>query len=181
MRESSLRLVQVASLSRVKNQRLLLDALAIAAADVEVHLDLVGEDTLGGELQRHAEQIGVANRVTFHGFVPQEGLRPILANADAYVQTSLHEAAGVAVLEAAAQRLPVIGTRVGYVADWAPDCALAIESPDPAVLAAAIVALHRDRPAAVARAARARAWVLERDAPWVAQRFDDLYAATLAR
>ena len=181
MRESSVRLIQVASLSRVKNQRLVIDALPMVAADVEVSLDLVGEDTLGGELQRHAETAGVSNRVTFHGFLPQDQLRPLLVNADLYVQSSLHEAAGVSVLEAAAHGLPVIGTRVGYVADWAPDRALAIDSPDPAAMAAAIVALRQNRPGAVAMAARARAWALERDAPWVAQQFDNLYSSTLAR
>jgi glycosyltransferase involved in cell wall biosynthesis len=178
MRESSLRLLQVASLSRVKNQRLLIDALAIVAADVEVHLDLVGEDTLGGELQRHAAAIGVSKRVTFHGFVPHDQLRPILANADVYVQTSLHEAAGVAVLEAAAHGLPVIGTRAGYVADWAPGCATAIDSPNAAALASAIVALHNNRGEAVAMSARARHWVMAHDARWVARQFNDLYGST---
>ena len=181
MRESSLRIVQVGSLSRVKNQRLLIDALPIIAADVEVHLDLVGEDTLGGELQQYAERIGVAHRVTFHGFVPQDQLRPILANADLYVQSSLHEAAGVSVLEAAAYGLPVIGTRAGYVADWSPHRALAIDAPDATAIAAAVMALHNDRTGAMAMAARARAWVLERDARWVAQQFEDFYAATRAR
>ena len=179
MRESSLRLLQVASLSRVKNQRLLIDALSIVAADVEAHLDLVGEDTLGGELQQHAEKIGVAHRVTFHGFVPQDQLRPIFANADLYVQSSRHEAAGVSVLEAAAHGLPVIGTRAGYVADWSPDRALAISAPDAAAIAAAIAALHNDRSEATAMAARAREWVLAHDARWVAQQFDELYTTTL--
>lgn len=181
MRESSLRLLQIASLSRVKNQRLLIDALAILAPDLEVHLDLVGEDTLGGELQRHAETAGVSARVTFHGFVPQDQLRPILANADLYVQTSLHEAAGVSVLEAAAHGLPVIGTRVGYVADWAPDRAIAIDSADARLLASAVRALHHTRDDAVTMAARARAWVLERDAHWVAAQFAGLYTAMRAR
>ena len=49
-----LTLVQVASLSRVKNQQMLIDALAIVRQSIDARLDLVGEDTLGGELQRHA-------------------------------------------------------------------------------------------------------------------------------
>jgi glycosyltransferase involved in cell wall biosynthesis len=175
MREASLRIVQVASLSRVKNQRLLIDAVAMLAASIKVHLDLVGEDTLDGELQRLAEARGIANRVTFHGFVPHDGLRPIFANADLYVQSSLHEAAGVSVLEAAAHGVPVLGTRVGYLADWSPDRALTIDSPDAATLAAAIDALHHDRGAAQARASQARAWALQHDADYVARQFDELY------
>ena len=181
MRETSLRIVQVASLSRVKNQRLLIDAAALLAPSMKLHLDLVGEDTLDGELQRHAAAAGVASRVTFHGFVPQEGLRPILANADLYVQSSLHEAAGVSVLEAAAHGVPVLGTRVGYLADWSPDRALAIDTPDAATLAAAIDALHHDRGAVAARSARARAWSLQHDAHHAAQRLDDLYRTTTTR
>ena len=44
----------MASLSRVKNQRLLIDAFRIVREKVDAHLDLVGEDTLNGELQQHA-------------------------------------------------------------------------------------------------------------------------------
>lgn len=175
MREASLRIVQVASLSRVKNQRLLIDAVAMLAPSIKVHLDLVGEDTLGGELQRLAEARGIANRVTFHGFVAQGGVRPILANADLYVQSSLHEAAGVSVLEAAAHGVPVLGTRVGYLADWSPDRAVTIDAPDAEGLAAAIDALRHDRSETAARAARARAWTLQHDVGYAARRFDDLY------
>lgn len=178
MRDTSLRIVQVASLSRVKNQRLLIDAASILATSMKVYVDLVGEDTLGGELQQHVTAKGLANRVTVHGFVPQEGVRPILANADLYVQSSLHEAAGVAVLEAAAHGLPVLGTRVGYLADWSPERALTIDAPDPAKLAAAIEASHHDRGAAAARAARARSWALHHDARYAAQRFEELYRDT---
>ncbi len=134
----ALRLVQVASLSRVKNQRLLIDAVSILQPSIDVRLDLVGEDTLGGELQRHAAERGVANRVTFHGFVPQDRLTPLLQGADVYVQTSLHEAAGVSVLEAAAAGLPIVGTRAGYVADWSTDRAIAIDDFTAEALARAV-------------------------------------------
>jgi glycosyltransferase involved in cell wall biosynthesis len=179
MREASLRLIQVASLSRVKNQRLLIDTLPALAASINVHLDLVGEDTLGGELQRQAAATGHAGRVTFHGFVPQEGLRPLLANADLYVQSSLHEAAGVSVLEAAAHGVPVIGTGVGYVADWSPDRALTIEAPNAEQLSTAIYATFHNRAETAARAARARAWALEHDASFAAQQFEALYVNNL--
>jgi glycosyltransferase involved in cell wall biosynthesis len=177
----SLKLLQVASLSRVKNQRLLIDALARVAPAIDARLDLVGEDTLGGELQRHATAIGVGNRVRFHGFKTRAELAPFYSAADIYVQSSLHEAAGVSVLEAAAAGVPVIGTRAGYVADWAPDRATAIDSPNADTMADAIVALHGDPSRAGAIAAQARAWALERDASWVATRFETLYRDTAAR
>lgn len=176
-----LQLLQVASLSRVKNQRLLIDALARVAAAIDADLDLVGEDTLGGELQRHAMATGVGARVRFHGFKTREELAPFYAAADFYVQSSLHEAAGVSVLEAAAAGIAVIGTRAGYVADWAPERAITVDPPTAEVMADAIVALHRDPARANAIAHNAKAWVLDRDAYWVAARFETLYRETASR
>jgi glycosyltransferase involved in cell wall biosynthesis len=170
-----IRLLQVASLSRVKNQRMLIDALVIVRQSLDARLDLVGEDTLGGELQRHAMHRGVAESVRFHGFAPQDRLAAIFADADLYVQSSLHEAAGVSVLEAAAAGLPIVGTRVGYIADWASDRAVAIDTIDAPTMAQAILALHADPSRARAMAARAQAWALEHHASWAADRFAALY------
>jgi glycosyltransferase involved in cell wall biosynthesis len=180
-RTTPLLLIQVATLSRVKNQRLLIDVVATLGRTTDVHVNLVGEDTLRGELQRHAAARGISDRITFSGFVPRDRLPENLQRADFYVQTSRHEAAGVSVLEAAAHGVPVIGTRVGYIADWALDRAVAVDSPDAAALADAIVALHNDRAAAAAMAERARRWVLERNVSWVALQCEDLYSATLSR
>ncbi len=172
---SVFRLLQVASLSRVKNQQLAIDAVALLSQRMNVHLDLVGEDTLGGELQASAREIGVADRVVFHGFVPQDKLPPLFGRADLYVQTSLHEAAGVSVLEAACSGVPVIGTRVGYVADWASDCAVAIGRATPQALAGAIDELLRDADRRQALASAARAWAVDHDADWTAAEFERLY------
>lgn len=173
--KNTLTLVQVASLSRVKNQRMLIDALAICRQSIDARLDLVGEDTLGGELRRRAAAKGVAESVRFHGFVPQDRLGTILAEADLYVQSSLHEAAGVSVLEAAAAGLAIVGTPVGFVADWASDRALAIETMSASAMARAILALHANPSRARAMAAKAQAWALAHHASWVADRFADLY------
>ena len=169
-------LLQVASLSRVKNQQMLIDALAIVRQSIDARLDLVGEDTLGGELQRRALEKGLGDNVRFIGFAPQDRLAAIFADADLYVQSSLHEAAGVSVLEAAAAGLPIVGTRVGYVADWASDRALAIETIDASSMAQAILALHADPSRARAMAAQAQAWALDHHASWVADRFASLYS-----
>ena len=173
-----LRLLQVASLSRVKNQRLLIDALPIIRNTIDAHVDLVGEDTLGGELQRHAGRLGVADHVTFHGFVPQDGLDPFYGSADIYIQTSLHEAAGVSVLEAAAAGVAVVGTRAGYIADWAPERAIAIDTATPASLAAAILETPARSPTV---ALRGHEWSSRHHASWAATQFEALYADALTR
>jgi glycosyltransferase involved in cell wall biosynthesis len=119
--------------------------------------------------------IGVAGSVRFFGFAPQDRLAAIFAGADLYVQSSLHEAAGVSVLEAAASGLPIAGTRMGHIADWAPDRALAIDTIDAPSMAQAILALRADPSRARAMAVKAQAWALEHHVSWTAGRFAALY------
>jgi glycosyltransferase involved in cell wall biosynthesis len=178
--DDQFRIVQVASLSRVKNQRLLIDALPIVREKAGAHLDLVGEDTLGGELQRRAETIGVAGHVTFHGFLPQSRVIEILENSDLYVQSSLHEAAGVSVLEAAAAGVPTVGTLAGYVADWSPSKAMALGDAIPESLADAILAMYADPDRRRSMAALARTVSIAHDAAWSAAQFDRLYRSLKA-
>src|SRR5262245_5557708 len=66
------RLIRVGSMNAVKDYPTLLRALALLPIDV--HLDIVGEDTLGGATQALAARIGVADRVTFHGWQPTDRL-----------------------------------------------------------------------------------------------------------
>lgn len=169
------RIIQVASLSRVKNQRLLIDALKIVREKVDARLDLVGEDTLNGELQRHASAIGLDDHVRFHGFLPHARVIELLQQSDLYVQSSLHEAAGVSVLEAAAAGLPTVGTRAGYVADWAPLKATALGDAIPESLADAILTAHADPDGRRSIARAAHAFALAQDAAYSAARFDELY------
>jgi glycosyltransferase involved in cell wall biosynthesis len=174
------RLVQVASLSHVKNQRLLLDALRIVREKVDAKLDLVGEDTLNGLLQQHAASLGVDPHVTFHGFLPQDRVLDVLATADLYVQTSMHEAAGVSVLEAAAAGVPIVGTAVGYLPDWTPLKAMAVGDAIPESLADAILTLHADGDRRRSMAAAARTFAIAHDATWSAAQFDELYRSLKA-
>jgi glycosyltransferase involved in cell wall biosynthesis len=172
--QAPLAIIQVGSLSRVKNQVLLIDALALLDPAVVSRVDFVGEDTLDAMLQRRAGEMGVAGRVSFHGFKPHSELVSFYGNSDVYVQTSLHEAAGVSVLEAAAAGLPVIGTRAGYVADWAPRRAVAVNA-SAAELAAALTALHADATSGNAMAARAQKWSTANNVAAMAAKFDALY------
>ena len=115
----------------------------------------------------------IASRST--GSLPQDELPRLFASADLYVQTSLHEAAGVSVLEAAACGVPVIGTRAGYVADWTPDRAVAIDDPSAETFARAIEELLADADRRRHLAAAARACAAEHDADRTASEFERLY------
>ena len=116
--------------------------------------------------------------VTFHGFQPPTRPRPHGAH---HLVSSRHEAAGVVVLEAAAAGVPTAGTKVGYVADWSPERAVAVPVGDAAALASAAIALLEDAPRRERIAAAARAWALTHDADWTAEQFERIYAEVVTR
>jgi glycosyltransferase involved in cell wall biosynthesis len=169
------RLLQVASINPVKDHATLLAAFAQVAARLDARLDVVGADTLDGAAQRRAIALGIADRVAFHGFTPFDELVPFYHAAHAYVQSSRHEAAGAAVMEAAACGLAIVGTRVGYVSDWSPDAAVAVEPEDAAALSAAIEALLGDRARRHTLGINARRLAEAHDIEWTAARLDELY------
>ena len=170
-------LVHVASLNTVKDQRTLLHTLKIVVDHhADVHLDIAGEDTLGGQIQDVAASLGVNRRVTFHGQLASPLLVPLYQRAHLHVVSSRHEAAHVATLEASACGVPTVGSAVGYIADFAPDRAVAVTPGDPRLLADAILALLRDPPRREALAHAARTWTLAHDADWTSRRLQDIYA-----
>jgi glycosyltransferase involved in cell wall biosynthesis len=172
------RLLQVASLNRVKDQSTLLRALAIVRRRLDVRLDLVGEDTFGdGRLQREAAALGLAGAVTFHGFTPADALPPLRAQAHLYVQSSRHEAAGIAVLEAAAAGVPIVGTRVGFISDWLPHAAVGVPPADAQALATAIMDTLQNPAERERLATAARALAMAHDVDWTAQALTDLYTS----
>jgi glycosyltransferase involved in cell wall biosynthesis len=173
------RLIHVASLNRVKDQPLLVATVAaLVTRGLDVHLDVVGEDTLGGAVHTLVHEAGAGDRVTFHGYVPSPALAALYHQAHVAVLTSYHEAAAVVALEAAACGVPTVGTRVGYIADWAPDAAVAVPDRSPARLADEVERLLLDRGRRDRLAAAARQWTLAHDADWTAARFEELYHAT---
>jgi glycosyltransferase involved in cell wall biosynthesis len=170
------RLLRVASINDVKDYPTLLRAVAhLAASGLDVHLDVVGDDTMHGNAQAMARALDLGSRVTFHGFQPTDRLAAFYARAHLHVVSSRHEAAGVVTLEAAASGLATVGTAVGYVADWRGDRALAVPTRDPVALGTGVADLLRDRPRREQLAASARRWTLAHDADWTAGQFDRIY------
>jgi glycosyltransferase involved in cell wall biosynthesis len=153
------RLLHVASLTGVKDQALLLDAVAgLRDRGHAFHLEIVGTGPLAGPLRDQARRLGLRGLVAFCGALPHHELPAAYAGAAVLVQSSRHEAQGMAVLEAAAAGLPVVGSAVGVLPELAPDAAVAVPQRDPSTLADAIAGVldDPDRRLAMGRAARRR-------------------------
>jgi len=171
------RLLRVASLNQVKDYLMLLRAMrSILATLPDTHLDVVGEDTLRGAVQAQSHALGLDRHVTFHGFRPTDALAGFYARAHVHLMSSRHEAASVAMLEAACAGVPTVGTRVGYAADWAAEGrAVAVRVGDAEALAEATIALLRNPSHRAQVTEAARAWALAHDADWTAAEFERIY------
>jgi glycosyltransferase involved in cell wall biosynthesis len=176
------RLVHVAGLNEVKNQETLLRAVR-QVADVCPHivLDCIGVDALNGRVQELARNLGIADRVRFHGVLTIDEIVPFYHKAHLFVQSSLHESMGAAVLEASAAGVPTIGTNVGIVAEMAPRAAVAVPVSDPGALAKGIVELLENSRRREALALAAQDFARTYSADWTAAQFEALYRRVLQR
>jgi glycosyltransferase involved in cell wall biosynthesis len=110
-------LVQAASLLPVKNQALLLEVFSLVKVQIpHIRLQLAGSGPLQASLQQLAKKLQVEANLTWQQLsYPQ--MPAFYQRAHLYLQSSRHESQGMAVLEAMACGLPVIGTPVGVAAE----------------------------------------------------------------
>lgn len=76
-------------------------------------IDIYGRGPEELALRRHAARLGLGDRVHFRGLVPIENLRLELANADALLFPSMHDASPFTVAEAVRLGCPVVCLDVG--------------------------------------------------------------------
>lgn len=102
----------VARMTEQKGHRYLLEAIpAIVAVDPNIHFLWVGEGPLEGELRQQAHALGIHHpQLIFAGRQPD--VSALLAATDLFVLPSLFEGLPLMILEAMANGVPVIGTRV---------------------------------------------------------------------
>ncbi len=171
------RLIHVASLNRVKDQPTLLRALAfVMRSERHFQMNIVGEDTLSGEIHSLATQLGLAQRVRFLGFLPQRQLRPVLEAADLMILSSRHEAGPLAMLEAAVAGIPTVGTAVGHIREWSPVAAACAPVGDWTALGKIICQLLDDDELRLRIAREAQRRAVQEDADHTAECFQGLYA-----
>jgi glycosyltransferase involved in cell wall biosynthesis len=166
----------------IKRVHLLLRALARArASGARLRLVVLGDGEVRPGLERLAQELGIAAAVTFLGY--RDDVLPHLAEADVAVLSSANEGTPVALIEGAAAARPLVGSRVGGVADVvAPGTGRLVESGDEEGLAAALAELAADPALRREMGVRAREHVRAR---YRAERLladvDALYVELLAR
>jgi glycosyltransferase involved in cell wall biosynthesis len=100
----------------IKNHHLFLEAARLVAReDPAARFVIVGDGILRPELERQAQEMGIADRVMFTGW--RRDLPGIYADLDVLAVTSNNEGTPVSAIEAMASGCPVVATNVGGLSD----------------------------------------------------------------
>jgi glycosyltransferase involved in cell wall biosynthesis len=171
----------VAHLEARKGQRYLLEAARLLKTQgYTFKLALAGDGSLQQVLEQMAQSLGLAQEVTFLGFISD--VPKFLAGLDIFVLPSLYEGLGVAALEAMAAGKAVIASRVGGLAELVNDSetGFLVSPGDAQELAAAMAKLIRDKHLRAAFGQRGAARVREQfTVEQMAKKTEDCYYAIL--
>jgi glycosyltransferase involved in cell wall biosynthesis len=129
----------VAHLSREKGINYLVEAAAlIPGVHRRFRFVIVGDGVCLSELQEQVRNKNLELCFQFAGFCPDPAQH--LRSFDIFVLPSLSEGLGSAIIEAMANSLPIVGTRVGGIPELVTsgDNGLLVDPADPAALAQAI-------------------------------------------
>ena len=116
---SGFRFITTGALIPRKNHSMLLDAFAALHSEHnDTYLGIIGEGCLDQSLKKQAKSLGIADAVTFYGWVSHSEMAKIYSSYDCFVFPSWIETFGVALAEAMAAGMPVIAARCGGPEDF---------------------------------------------------------------
>ncbi|MGF1589129.1 MAG: glycosyltransferase family 4 protein [Pleurocapsa sp.] len=121
-----------------KDPLLLIEAFAVLKQP-KVHLLMAGAGELKAEINTRINELGLSQRVTMLGAVPQEKLATLHQISDVFVLSSVYEGLPFAVLEALSCGTPVVTTNSGETPDFlAEDSGIVCHERTPKAIAAAL-------------------------------------------
>lgn len=172
----------VGRLSRAKGVDVLLRGLA-RDPGAWSSLDVAGDGPERTRLERLARELGLGERVRWHGWLPEDDVRETLRSAAVTVVPSRWpEPFGIVGLEAMALARPVVASKAGGIPEWLDDGAtgLLVAPGDEASLASAVSRLTADRDLARELGLEARRRVARFSAEAHLARLDAVYAEAAA-
>jgi glycosyltransferase involved in cell wall biosynthesis len=111
-RTGDVRLLFVGRIVRTKGTRDAIRALALVR-DLPAVLEIAGDGFDRAECERLTAELGLADRVHFHGWLPRTQLDELYRSADIFVFPSYREPGGTAAFEAMSYGLPPIVSDLG--------------------------------------------------------------------
>ncbi|MFB8386296.1 glycosyltransferase [Microbacterium sp. NPDC055910] len=102
------RIVFVGRLTTEKQIDVVLRAITKLDPALEVTFDIVGNGDQRRNLDQLTRELGLTDRVTFHGYTTDEELRGLLTRASVFAIASIAELQSIATMEAMASGLPIV-------------------------------------------------------------------------
>ncbi|HWB28400.1 MAG TPA: glycosyltransferase family 4 protein [Chitinophagaceae bacterium] len=122
--QDELPVITIGNVTERKGQANVIRALpALLAVFPNLHYHIAGKPTDKERLLTLAENLGVAEHITFHGMLPRQELIALLSRCAVKFMLSNHtkdgdfEGFGIAILEANALGIPAIGSNFGGITD----------------------------------------------------------------
>ena len=143
--DDELILSTVSYLRPIKNPQIIIEACGVLAQrGLRAHLIVAGDGEMLEELKQLSRKLGIADRVHWLGLVPDPV--SVLQASDMFLLATVGEAFGLALAEAMACGVPVVGSRAGAIPEVIEDgeTGLLVNPMDPVALADGIEKLGRD-------------------------------------
>ncbi|HYG01485.1 MAG TPA: glycosyltransferase family 4 protein [Chryseosolibacter sp.] len=157
-----LKLLHVAYHHPVKNHSMLLRCIDIIRREIDVRLVIVGAN-YGSKFRQEIENLSLTNHVTIAGPVSSKEMGSFYDKAQILIHTSWYEGLPAVAIEAMACSLPVCGTKVGIIADFANSFTIGVDVDDAVSLAKEIIRISKDPQRYEQMRADAYRWVMEHD------------------
>jgi glycosyltransferase involved in cell wall biosynthesis len=110
---------------------------------LRLELDVVGEGTSRGALERLSRALEIADQVRFHGFLPAAESERVSRNAHVFVLLPFDEPFGMVFVEAALAGLSVLGPDCGGAPEILRHGGFLARPEEPEAIAGAIAAIDR--------------------------------------
>jgi glycosyltransferase involved in cell wall biosynthesis len=179
-RREEARLLFVGRFTQQKGLEYLLRAMSLMKRPAI--LDVVGNGGNGERYRALAQELGVSNRVAWHGQLRSDQLAGLYRAATALVVPSIDEGLGLVAVEALLCETPVVAFRSGGLTDVIQDdsTGILVTPGDTAALAAALDSVIAEPERARTLGAAGRLYALSTFAPEsAAQRYSDIYTHVL--
>lgn len=108
---NTVNLVSIGRVARIKNHKLLIEALSKIGNTLDLHLTVVGDGPELDTVKEYTRKLGLSNKINFLGF--RKDIDKIMQDMDICVVTSDYEGVSIAILEAMSVGIPVIASNVG--------------------------------------------------------------------
>lgn len=174
-------LLYVGRLDKEKRIEVIVRAMPGVLERVDAHLVVAGPGKLRAGLEALAGHLGIKDRISFLGYLPEEDLPGLYSTADVFVIASVAELQSIVTMEAMASGLPVIAADAMALRELVHhgENGFLFPEEDAQALAAAAIALLSDEPLRRQMARKSLEIIKTHDINKVVGQYETLYRRML--